>query len=217
MRLVISALVLSAAIAAAQAQDYKQPPTYGDISLSRGFAPDPHKVVVKSGGKADAGQLGGGCTGHIANAPDVQLTLESGDGALYIGVDSQEDDTSLVINTPSGDWVCDDDSGGNLSPLVTFERAESGVYDIWVGASGAQEHTATLMISSSGPPVAETPVAQAAPAQASAATAALTEDEFMEEHWKAYLADIQSRGLYQNWSGPPRDLYDSRTAAGILQ
>jgi hypothetical protein len=180
--------------------------------LMRGFSPDPYTVEVKSGGKTDAAKLGSGCSGGIANAPDVQLNFDSGGGPLDIAVDSAEDDTTLVINTPSGDWICDDDSGGNLAPLVKFDRAEAGVYDIWIGASSGEEHTATLKISGRNPTPAPA-IAAAPPAAPSAAapaqTAALDEEAQMEEHWKAYLSDIQSRGIYQNWSGPPRDLYDA--------
>ena len=35
---------------------------------------------------------------------------------------------------PDGSWLCDDDSGDGLSPLLTLVNPESGIYDIWVGS-----------------------------------------------------------------------------------
>jgi len=43
-----------------------------------------------------------------------------------------ESDTTLVINTPSGQWVCNDDYD-LLNPGVSFHNPESGRYDIWIG------------------------------------------------------------------------------------
>lgn len=147
MRFTIFVLATAAAISAAQAQDYNEPAYYEDIVLSRGFRPDPRTVELQSGGENDADELGGDCIGMVATAPDVQLEFESDGGPLDFSVES-DGDTSLVINDPSGDWVCDDDSGEGLNPLVQLENAESGTYDIWVGSVDSDENfDATLNIS----------------------------------------------------------------------
>lgn len=132
------------------AQDFSLNATYGTISLSSGFTPDPYTMKLKSGGSINASSLASGCGGNIANAPDFELTYTAGSLDLYISVISTAD-TTLVINTPSGKWICDDDSGGNLDPSVKIENPGSGVYDIWVGTYGSSNlNDATLYISELG-------------------------------------------------------------------
>jgi S1-C subfamily serine protease len=56
------------------------------------------------------------------------------------------------VNTPNGEWICDDDSGGNFDPLVQFDDPQSGVYDIWVGVFDEENSNpnATLYLSELG-------------------------------------------------------------------
>ena len=127
--------------------DYSLSANYGDIYLSAGFKPDPHTVSLTPGGSIDASSVNSDCRGQVTAAPDYKLHYDVGGGPLYIWADSS-DDTTLVINTPSGSWVCDDDSAAGLNPGVSFFGAESGRYDIWVGRySGGASGSATLNIS----------------------------------------------------------------------
>jgi hypothetical protein len=130
------------------AQDYTETATYGDVSLSAGFTPDPYSVSLLAGGSTDAYELGGACIGQIATAPDLQLDYDSSSiFSLYIFV-SSDVDTSLVVNTPSGEWICDDDSGEELNPVVQFHNPQSGIYDIWVGVvDGGNFASAMLFLS----------------------------------------------------------------------
>ncbi|MDC0598382.1 peptidase S1 [Gammaproteobacteria bacterium] len=152
MRIVTGFFVLSSLLVVniAGAQDYQLDATYGEKSLASGFLPDPFTVDLDAGGSIDSARLGADCIGLIADAPDFELTLEDGGFELYLYVLSIGD-TSLVVNTPSGDWLCDDDSAGNLNPLLELTKAESGIYDIWVGNVDTDEKgdyvSATLMIS----------------------------------------------------------------------
>lgn len=107
--------------------------TYGEMQLSAGFANDPYRVSLTSGGSIDAASIATGCTGTVARAPDFQLRYDAGSMPLSFGVTSTSD-TTLVINGPDGRWTCDDDSGGNMDPLITYSSPQSGIYDVWVGA-----------------------------------------------------------------------------------
>ncbi len=118
---------------------------YGEEYLSAGFDDDPRSVSVVSGGELDAAGLGGACVGMISRAPDFQLTYDAGDLPLTFGTSSDED-TTLVINGPGGEWYCDDDSGGGTDAEITFRRPQSGVYDIWVGAFDGDSGDAELFI-----------------------------------------------------------------------
>jgi hypothetical protein len=150
----LSSFVLCAVVAVpglAAAQDYTLPASYGEYSLSSGFTPDPMYIDVSSGGRIDASRLGGNCRGFIANAPDVQVTYDASILSLWVSVISTSD-TTLVVNTPTGGWICDDDSGGDLDPSIHFTGAQSGVYDIWVGTyGGTNNESARVYFSELGP------------------------------------------------------------------
>ena len=132
------------------AQDYSLNATFASVNLSSGFSPDPMKYDVISGGSIDASKLGKNCGGYIADAPDFEFTFEGGILELWVSIISSVD-TTLVINTPSGEWICDDDSGGDLDPSVHFSKAPSGTFDVWIGTyDSTSTHEATLYISELG-------------------------------------------------------------------
>jgi S1-C subfamily serine protease len=118
--------------------DVSEAPTFGTVSLAAGFTPDPHTVEMLSGGEVEANYLGGGCTGYAAVAPDYRLNW-SGDSdelrVFYAAADGS--DTTLLINLPDGEWVCDDDSDSGLDPLIEIQDPLEGQYDIWVASYSA--------------------------------------------------------------------------------
>jgi hypothetical protein len=135
------------ATAAASGQpDFTATPTFGSVVLTAGFSPDPYQMPITAGGSLSASTLGAGCVGRIATAPDFSLNYTAGSFPLYITANSSSD-TTLVINTPNGGWVCDDDGARSGSdPLVTFAKPASGRYDIWVGTYGDSNVSSTLII-----------------------------------------------------------------------
>jgi len=70
---------------------------------------------------------------------------------LYLWVEGA-DDTMLAVIDPDDNIYCDDDSHGDLQPLVRIPRSKSGMYGIYVGlhTMGARG-TATLHASISMP------------------------------------------------------------------
>ncbi|WP_375547861.1 peptidase S1 [Oceanicaulis alexandrii] len=115
----------------AHAQNVSLSPTYGTLALNSGFSPDPYVVSLEAGGSIAASNIG--CTGYIANAPDLRLNYRAGEGLPLIISVSSEADTTLVINTPNGGWACNDDGGDGSNPSIRFNAPQSGQYDIWVG------------------------------------------------------------------------------------
>lgn len=158
----IMAIVLGAG--GAVAQNFKLPPTFGAESLSAGFTPDPFSIEIVAGGPIRARDTVD-CAGYIAEAPDFRLSYAAGDLPLFISVISG-DDTTLVVRAPGDDWICDDDSGGSLNPLVTISSPLSGQYDIWVGVFNGGAAEAELIISETGGAAAKAPgpPAETAPA-----------------------------------------------------
>lgn len=94
---------------------------------------------------------GVGSYGRVADAPDVDLYFDGATGGtVYIYVRSSADVT-LLVNLPSGDWVCDDDGYTGTNPVVVVPKAASGLYDIWVGTYGDDTAPAELFISELDP------------------------------------------------------------------
>lgn len=136
MRILLGAIASFALVGAAEAAcpDWQLEPAFGSETLEGGFVPDPHVVDVVTGGEIDLSTCAeAGGTGWVAAAPDFDLTYE-GSGTLTITVvPADDEDTVLLINTPSGTWLFDDDSGFAFNPQVSIPNAESGLYDIWIG------------------------------------------------------------------------------------
>jgi hypothetical protein len=138
--------------AAAAAQNLAADPLYGTVNLNTGFMPDPVPVEVQAGGPDSANNLGPGCTGYIMNAqPDVRLNFTAGQQfPLNLYVISQAD-TTLAVNLPNGQWVCNDDANA-FNPLVSLQQPMSGQYDIWIGTfQPGSTPPATLYISELAP------------------------------------------------------------------
>ena len=142
----LGALMLTLSTAAAQ-PDPALVPTFGTVSLTSGFTPDPHTVEVNLGSSGVEAPAEAGCPGTFQVAPDVDLQFET-DGVLplHLYVRSSTD-TVLLVNLPDGSWVCNDD-GNSLDPDLLMDDPQEGLYDIWVGSySAAGEGSATLYIS----------------------------------------------------------------------
>jgi len=129
--------------------DYTLNPNYGSVSLDAGFTPDPWTKSILAGGSVPASGARSGCEGSVSAAPDLQLFYEAGSLDLTIRAHASEDVT-LLVNTPGGQWYCDDDGGGNLDPKITISGPQSGRYDIWVGTYNDNMVQSTLEISELG-------------------------------------------------------------------
>lgn len=149
-----AALTLLAAPAYAQQLNSGASGRHGQVTLRAGFEPDPHHATVSAGGVYDASQINADCRGYVDTRATYTLRYNNaGDLPLFIGAESDAD-TTLVVRAPDGTWHCDDDSAGNLNPVVSWETPRSGRYQIWVGRYGVQNESAaaTVHISEVGGP-----------------------------------------------------------------
>jgi secreted trypsin-like serine protease len=114
--------------------DFSLDATFFDEEIVTGFTPDPMEFPLQAGGYLLASDVVDGCAGFVAEAPDVRITYEAGDEyPLRVFVDGQAD-TTLLINQPDGEWLCNDDRvEGDLNPELYFPSPLAGQYDIWVG------------------------------------------------------------------------------------
>jgi hypothetical protein len=90
-----------------------------------------------AGGSVDVSSLGigAGCTGYASSAPDFRLNWSGGtdDLKVFFEADQPGNDTVLIINTPSGSWICNDDAHGEtLNPMIRLSGQPAGQFDIWV-------------------------------------------------------------------------------------
>jgi hypothetical protein len=97
-----------------------------------GFQPDPLTLEGQSGGQMDVRTTFAQCRGWIASdRPDHVITITQPFAYLRLeGVSA--DDTTLVVQGPSG-TLCDDDTAGNRNPRIE-SALPAGTYNIWVGS-----------------------------------------------------------------------------------
>jgi hypothetical protein len=128
-------------------------PAFGRIALSSDFEPDPRRINVLAGGNDLVdGKLGADCVGHIdADKPDYVLDYRAGRYDLFIYAESAAD-TAIVLHTPDGSWLCNDDGENRgLDPTVRVRAPQSGRYAIWIASIEKDTTDAVLMISESDP------------------------------------------------------------------
>jgi len=111
-------------------QDPKLKPTFGMVELKAGFPNDPYVKKVIAGGDIQTNL--GGVTAWVAKEPDFRLNYTAGNFALTFLTDSKAD-TTLLIRTPDGKWLADDDGDGFPNAKIKIEKPASGEYNIWVG------------------------------------------------------------------------------------
>jgi uncharacterized protein YraI len=109
------------------------PAVFGTTALTSGFVPDPFTVGITAGGPAGTSYLGAGCTGFTTASPSYSVTYTSGAFPTLRFYFIGSGDTTMIINTPSGNYVCVDDSFGTLNPTIDFNTPSSGRYDVWIG------------------------------------------------------------------------------------
>jgi hypothetical protein len=126
-------------------------PTYGTIDLAEYFTPDPAEYRGTSGGVVDVSELnlGPDCIGHSSVNPDFRLNWSGSTQDLYIYFvsDDPEVDTTIIVNTSDGSWVCNDDASyDTLNPGLSLKNFPEGQFDIWIGSYSSGEYVEGSLI-----------------------------------------------------------------------
>ncbi len=108
-------------------------PNFTTLELAGGFTPDPTTADIVAGGNLDASRVDPNCDGYVSSSPDVRLVWSGNTNRLRIFF-AGDDDTTLIVNDPSGSWLCSDDSFNTVHPALDLIRPAEGVYNIWIGA-----------------------------------------------------------------------------------
>ena len=57
-------------------------------------------------------------------------------------------DTALIVRTPDGKWLCNDDGNGvGFDPMLQIKRPQRGIYAIWVATVEDAPTEATVTVS----------------------------------------------------------------------
>lgn len=122
-------------------------PTAGTATLAPGFDPDPYAMDVMAGGPAEAATASADCPGYVAVAPSAVLDYGGSGDPIHLFVRASTD-TVLLVQTPDGEWLCNDDEEG-LNPGLYLEPT-AGRHAVWVGTfsdTASAEAPATLYVS----------------------------------------------------------------------
>ncbi len=138
-------LLIAATGASAQLQFGGTNSNFGSTTLAPGFTPDPHTVSIVSGGSLNVSSmnLGDGCVGYATQQPDYIVTLTSNSSRLRFYVEG-EGDTGLIVGAPGKRFSCNDDEVG-LDPMVNFDNAQAGQYNVWVSSYSDGESIASTL------------------------------------------------------------------------
>jgi hypothetical protein len=96
-----------------------------------------YQITVYAGGDINAAEIQDGCVGMVGETPQLALTLTMPRNVTLIVSATSPGDVALAVNTPDGQWFCNDDAK-DLNPEVWVTGGASGLYNIYVGAVGAE-------------------------------------------------------------------------------
>ena len=117
--------------------NFLQEPGFGSVTLTPDELSEPYFSELISGGSVDVAYLGENCIGYAATNPDFRIQLSdnmTGLNILFFAGD-ESSDTTLIVNSPNGEWHCNDDlSMDSRNPGMMFSAAPAGQYDVWVGS-----------------------------------------------------------------------------------
>lgn len=109
------------------------------INPEAGFPLDPFLVSLQGGGPVDASTVSDQCSGFVAEAPAVTVDYQ-GEADLLRAFFLSDGDTTLVVETPDGEFLCNDDAYPVLlDASVEISKPVQGLYNVWVGSAVAQD------------------------------------------------------------------------------
>jgi len=133
---ILALLMATAALAQdSETADEDAPAAYITLNLDAGNPLDPFLVSVNGGGDVAADTFADGCSGYVTAAPTVTLNW-TGEADFVESFFYSDHDPVLVIETPDGEFLCNDDANAQLlDPVVQIDEPAPGQYNIWVGAA----------------------------------------------------------------------------------
>ena len=146
---------------------------YGTLLVQAGRRPEGHTATGIAGGPMNVAEVIDGCRGWVSTTPDYRIRWTGSADSLGFRFGATEsgantDDTTLTVRTPDGRWLCDDDSAGDMDPMIIIDDPEPGDYTVWAGSyvRDAYIEGELLVLDSASIPPKDTARANAAPVEA---------------------------------------------------
>lgn len=113
---------------------------FGTQTLQPGF--ESISLEASGGGDLALGTVATGntaCTGFASTVPTLSFTWSGESDGVRVIFEGKED-SSLVVLTPEGKVLCNDDSNGdaNVNPAVNVENPVEGQYEVFVASNGPE-------------------------------------------------------------------------------
>ncbi len=121
------------------------------LDLAAGFPLDPTFVSVNGGGEVDASLLGPDCKGFINRNP-VATVNWTGAAEMLRAFFYSDSDSTLVVLTPDGKLVCNDNANEQLlDPVLDIKNPVPGKYRIWVGSAADRQRIPGILVLTAKP------------------------------------------------------------------
>lgn len=122
-------------------------------SVAIAGAPDDETIAVTAGGgyAADALGLADGCVGFYDPEPTIRVAVPEG---FFLTTESDAD-LVLAVQTPDGEWLCNDDGGEGANPGIEIPPSDES-FTVWVGTfrgfARGEAPEADLVLRNEAPP-----------------------------------------------------------------
>ena len=128
-------------------------PALMTLDLAAGFPLDPTFMSLNGGGEVDASLLGPDCKGFINRNP-VATVNWTGAAEMLRAFFYSDSDSTLVVLTPDGKLVCNDNANEQLlDPVLDIKNPVPGKYRIWVGSAANRQRIPGILVLTAKPEI----------------------------------------------------------------
>ena len=128
-------------------------PALVTLDLAAGFPLDPTFMSLNGGGEVDASLLSPDCKGFINRNP-VATVNWTGAAEMLRAFFYSDSDSTLVVLTPDGKLVCNDNANEQLlDPVLDIKNPVPGKYRIWVGSAANRQRIPGILVLTTKPEV----------------------------------------------------------------
>ena len=128
-------------------------PALVTLDLAAGFPLDPTFMSLNGGGEVDASLLGPDCKGFINRNP-VATVNWTGAADMLRAFFYSDSDSTLVVLTPDGKLVCNDNANEQLlDPVLDIKNPVPGKYRIWVGSAADRQRIPGILVLTAKPEI----------------------------------------------------------------
>lgn len=186
------------------------------INPAAGFPLDPFLVSLQGGGPVLASTLAEGCAGYVAASPAVTADYQ-GDADQLRAFFYSDGDTTLVVETPGGDILCNDNTNQLvLDPTIAITQPVKGPYNVWVGSINPKDLVPGFLVFTTHDNVTAGTLALASLVKRPAAPAVLPHRERLTNAAQRIAAVTAKLTAVEALAAGGKDVTKNFTASGSL-